>query len=100
MTTGQMRRSGGVLAVRPVVVVGGLALASLGVTPSSSCAGYVRLQYVVIATACNVLGAYAGYVTFGTPASFALGAYPAVFLIQTVRPPLLVLILAGGLVSG
>src|SRR5207244_11629180 len=42
------------------------------------------------------LGGYAGYVNFGTPAFFALGAYTAVFLIQSTRAPLPVLILAGG----
>ena len=62
-------------------------------------AGYVILQYVVIATAWNILGGYAGYVNFGTPAFFALGAYTAIVLIQTVRAPLPVLIVAGGLVS-
>src|SRR6185369_8122376 len=62
-------------------------------------AGYVIFQYIVIATAWNILGGYAGYVNFGTPAFFALGAYTAVFLIQSIRAPLPVLILAGGLVS-
>src|SRR5262245_62607887 len=95
-----MRRSGGVLAVGLAVVVAGIVLASLRVNPYLYFAGYVILQYIVIATAWNILGGYAGYVNFGTPAFFALGAYTAVFLIQTVRPPLLVLILAGGLVSG
>src|SRR5262245_16925905 len=95
-----MRRSGGVLAVGLAVVVVGIALASLRANQYFYFAGYVILQYVVIATAWNILGGYAGYVNFGTPAFFALGAYTAVFLIQTVRPPLLVLILAGGLVAG
>jgi branched-chain amino acid transport system permease protein len=63
-------------------------------------AGYVILQYVVLATAWNILGGYTGYVNFGTAAFFALGAYTAVFLILTVAAPLAVLILAGGLVSG
>jgi branched-chain amino acid transport system permease protein len=62
-------------------------------------AGYVVVQSVILATAWNILGGYAGYVNFGTPAFFALGAYTAVFLIQSVRAPLPVLILAGGLVS-
>jgi branched-chain amino acid transport system permease protein len=82
-----------------VVIAAGIALAMLGVNPYLYFAGYVILQYVVIATAWNILGGYAGYVNFGTPAFFALGAYTAVFLIQWVRAPLPVLILAGGLVS-
>ena len=57
------------------------------------------LQYVVIATAWNILGGYAGYVNFGTPAFFALGAYTAIFLIEAWRAPLPVQILAGGVVS-
>jgi branched-chain amino acid transport system permease protein len=60
----------------------------------------VILQYVVIATAWNILGGYAGYVNFGTPAFFALGAYTAVFLIRWVKAPLPVLMLAGGFVAG
>jgi branched-chain amino acid transport system permease protein len=82
-----------------VVIAAGIALAMLRVNPYLYFAGYVILQYVVIATAWNILGGYAGYVNFGTPAFFALGAYTAVFLIQWVRAPLPVLILAGGLVS-
>jgi branched-chain amino acid transport system permease protein len=95
-----MRRTGGVLLLGLAVVVAGIALALLRVNPYVYFAGYVILQYVVIATAWNILGGYAGYVNFGTPAFFALGAYTAVFLIQSMRPPLFVLILAGGLVSG
>src|SRR5262245_20661349 len=94
-----MRRTGAILAVGLAVVVAGIVLASLRLNPYFYFAGYVILQYIVIATAWNILGGYAGYVNFGTPAFFALGAYTAVVLIQTVRPPLPVLILAGGLVS-
>ncbi|HKA63479.1 MAG TPA: branched-chain amino acid ABC transporter permease [Methylomirabilota bacterium] len=94
-----MRRIWILLAVALVVVGLGILLAALRVNPYVYFAGYVILQYVVIATAWNILGGYAGYVNFGTPAFFALGAYTAVFLVQTVRPPLPVLILAGGLVS-
>jgi branched-chain amino acid transport system permease protein len=94
-----MRRTGPALAVGVAVIAAGIALASLRVNPYIYFAGYVILQYVVIATAWNILGGYAGYVNFGTPAFFALGAYTAVFLIRSVRPPLPVLIVAGGLVA-
>ena len=94
-----MRRTGIVLVVAVAMVGAGVLLASVKVNPYIYFAGYVILQYVVIATAWNILGGYAGYVNFGTPAFFALGAYTAVFLVQTARPPLPVLILAGGLVS-
>ena len=82
------------------VIAAGIGLASLRLNPYLYFAGYVILQYVVIATAWNILGGYAGYVNFGTPAFFALGAYTAVFLIRWVKAPLPVLILAGGLVAG
>jgi branched-chain amino acid transport system permease protein len=87
------------LAVGLAVVAAGVLIASLRVNPYLYFAGYVIFQYIVIATAWNILGGYAGYVNFGTPAFFAMGAYTAVFLIQSIRAPLPVLILAGGLVS-
>jgi len=95
-----MRRQGIAILVGVAVVVAAIALAKIRVNPYVYFAGYVVLQYVVIATAWNILGGYAGYVNFGTPAFFALGAYTAVFLIQSVRAPLPVLIVAGGIVSG
>ncbi len=92
-------KTGRALVVGLVVIVAGIVLAQIRVNPYFYFAGYVILQYIVIATAWNILGGYAGYVNFGTPAFFALGAYTAVFLIRSVKAPLPVLILAGGLVS-
>ena len=43
-------------------------------------AGFVVLQYIVLATAWNILGGYCGYVNFGTAAFFAMGAYTTVAL--------------------
>ncbi|HLI13891.1 MAG TPA: branched-chain amino acid ABC transporter permease [Alphaproteobacteria bacterium] len=63
-------------------------------------AAYVVLQYVVLATAWNILGGYTGYVNFGSSAFLALGAYTAVVIIKTVGAPLPALILAGAAVSG
>ncbi len=63
-------------------------------------AGYVVLQYVVLATAWNILGGYTGYVNFGTAAFFALGAYTSVALGKLVSLPIPVLMLAAGLISG
>jgi branched-chain amino acid transport system permease protein len=94
-----MRRAGVPLAVGIGLILLSVLLASMKVNPYLYFAGYVILQYVVMATAWNILGGYAGYVNFGTPAFFALGAYTAVFLIRTLHAPLPVLILAGGLVS-
>src|SRR6185312_16146648 len=43
-------------------------------------AGYVVLQFIVLATAWNILGGYCGYVNFGSAAFFAIGVYTAVAL--------------------
>jgi branched-chain amino acid transport system permease protein len=43
-------------------------------------AGYTIVQYIVLATAWNILGGYTGYVNFGSAAFFALGAYSTVAL--------------------
>ena len=63
-------------------------------------AGYVVLQYIVLATAWNILGGYTGYVNFGSAAFFALGAYSSVFIHKTFPLPIPVLIVIGGVVSG
>jgi branched-chain amino acid transport system permease protein len=63
-------------------------------------AGYVVLQFVVLATAWNLLGGYAGYVNFGTAAFFGLGAYIAVLLIKAYALPLPLQILAAAAVGG
>jgi branched-chain amino acid transport system permease protein len=63
-------------------------------------AGYVVLQYVVLAIAWNILGGYTGYVNFGTAAFFALGAYFSVVLQKTIPLPLPLMMLAGGVISG
>src|SRR3989449_1552812 len=63
-------------------------------------AGYVVLEYVVLATAWNILGGYCGYVNFGTAAFFALGAYTSVAIHKFSPMPIPVLILLGGIVSG
>ena len=63
-------------------------------------AGYVVLQFVVLATAWNILGGYCGYVNFGSAAFFALGAYTTVLFHKTYQLPIPLLILLGGVVSG
>lgn len=42
--------------------------------------GYTVLQFVVLATAWNILGGYCGYVNFGSSGFFAIGVYTSVFL--------------------
>jgi branched-chain amino acid transport system permease protein len=63
-------------------------------------AGYVVLQYIVLATAWNILGGYTGYTNFGTGAFFAFGAYSSVVLHQTSSASLPLMILAAGVISG
>ena len=53
-------------------------------------AGYVILQFVVLAVAWSILGGYAGYVNFGTNAFFGVGVYTAVFLAKAFEAPLAV----------
>lgn len=82
-------------------------------------AGYIVLQFVVLATAWNILGGYCGYINFGTAAFFAVGAYTSVVfhklpdyadtylspevasLFSAILPlPVPILILLGGAASG
>jgi branched-chain amino acid transport system permease protein len=57
-------------------------------------------MFVMLATAWNILGGYAGYVNFGTPAFFGLGAYTAAVLYKAYALPLGALIVAAALMSG
>jgi branched-chain amino acid transport system permease protein len=50
-------------------------------------AGYVVLQFIVLATAWNILGGYCGYVNFGTAGFFAIGAYAAIALHKLAASP-------------
>jgi len=63
-------------------------------------AGYTVLQFIVLATAWNILGGYTGYVNFGSAAFFAMGAYTTVFFHKAFPMPIPILILIGGVVSG
>jgi len=82
-------------------------------------AGYTVLQYIVLASAWNILGGYCGYVNFGSAGFFAIGAYTGVFLytvnqsiddlfsepvaavMHVIFPlPLPVIILIGGIMAG
>ena len=61
---------------------------------------YVVLQFIVLATAWNILGGYAGYVNFGSGAFFAVGAYTGVALYKALATPILLQVVAGAFVSG
>jgi branched-chain amino acid transport system permease protein len=75
-----------------------LAAAAVG-NPYVFFAGYTVLQYVVLATAWNILGGYAGYVNFGTAGFFAVGAYTTVVIHKTLALPILLDLPIGGAVA-
>jgi branched-chain amino acid transport system permease protein len=63
-------------------------------------ASYTILQFIVLATAWNILGGYCGYVNFGSAAFFALGAYSSVFMYKFFPVTIPFLMVIGALVSG
>jgi branched-chain amino acid transport system permease protein len=63
-------------------------------------ASYTVLQFVVLATAWNILGGFTGYVNFGSAAFFSLGAYSSVVLFTLFKAPILMSVLAGTGVAG
>lgn len=83
-----------------VVVLIAVGLALSPVNEYFFYAAYIVLTFVVLATAWNILGGYAGYVNFGTAAFFGLGAYTATVLFKWLGAPLVVQIAAAALVCG
>ncbi len=86
-----------------VAIAGGAVIAGLSALVPNQYyffAGYRVLQYVVLATAWNILGGYTGYVNFGTAAFFALGAYATVVLYKLFPLPVPALVVVAGVVSG
>jgi branched-chain amino acid transport system permease protein len=93
-------RNGTFWLVAMLVGAGLFALSLLAPNQYYFVAGFTVLQYVVLATAWNILGGYTGYVNFGTAAFFALGAYSTVVCHKLLPLPIPVLVVLGGLVSG
>ncbi len=86
-------------AVGAVVLVGFLLTTTdTGANPFWFFAGYFVLQYVVLATAWNIMGGYMGYVNFGSAGFFAIGAYSSVVLYNLMKAPLLLMIPVAGVV--
>jgi branched-chain amino acid transport system permease protein len=83
-----------------LVVLAAFFAAVSGINEYFFYAAFVVLQFVVLATAWNILGGYAGYVNFGTAAFFGIGAYTATVLFKWLGAPLAVQIAGGALVSG
>lgn len=63
-------------------------------------AAYTVLQYVVLATAWNILGGYAGYVNFGSAGFFAVGVYTSVVIHQTTNLPILAAVPLAAITAG
>lgn len=63
-------------------------------------ASYTVLMAIVMATAWNVLGGYAGYVNFGGAAFFGMGTYMAVLVLKAFGAPLGLQIAAAAAVGG
>lgn len=63
-------------------------------------AAYFVMQYVVLATAWNLLGGYVGYVNFGTTAFMAIGTYSAAAINKAAPVPIPVLMLVAGFLCG
>ena len=82
-----------------VVFLAALGTALSGMNEYFFYAGYVVLTFVVLATAWNILGGYAGYVNFGTGAFFGLGSYSAVVLFKALSAPLALQIVAAAAVG-
>ena len=63
-------------------------------------AGYVVAQYVLLSTAWNILGGYAGYVNFGISGFFGIGVYTTVVLTKLWNVPLPLCIIVAALLCG
>lgn len=88
------------LAVSLLIIVAGFAVLDWISFEYAYLASYTILQYVVLASAWNILGGYAGYVNFGIAGFFALGVYTSVFNYKTVQLPLPAAILIAGVITG
>ena len=80
------------LAVGALAIVGLFAALDWLGTDYAYLAAYTVLQFVVLATAWNILGGYAGYVNFGSAGFFAIGVYTSVVMYQTLEWPILLTI--------
>jgi branched-chain amino acid transport system permease protein len=63
-------------------------------------AAYTVLQFIVLATAWNILGGYAGYVNFGSAGFFGIGVYTSVVIYQTLELPLILTIPIAAVAAG
>lgn len=83
-----------------VLWIGSVFLALSGANNYLFFAGFVVLQSIVLASAWNILGGYAGYVNFGVPAFIGAGAYTALMMHLAFAAPILLQIAVAGLITG
>ncbi|WP_426956707.1 branched-chain amino acid ABC transporter permease [Muricoccus radiodurans] len=95
----QLGHAGFWIASAVVALALALGLRALGSEYAYFAATFV-LQYVILATAWNILGGYAGYVNFGAAAFFAAGAYATVAMGKALGWGLVPSIGAAALVGG
>jgi branched-chain amino acid transport system permease protein len=86
--------------VSALAIAAAIALALSGANEYVFFAGFVVLQAIVLATAWNILGGYAGYVNFGVPGFVGVGAYSALAVHLLFNAPILVQIIAGATLAG
>lgn len=63
-------------------------------------AGYIVLQFMILATAWNLLGGYVGYVNFGVGGFFVIGAYTSAVMLLFLKSNIIIAMLAAGILSG
>ena len=80
--------------------IGSIFLALSGTNNYLFFAGFVILQSIVLASAWNILGGYAGYVNFGVPAFIGAGAYAALAMHLAFAAPILIQIAVASLITG
>jgi len=84
-----MKRNNLIFALGAILILlAGFFAPSIVTNPFYFFAGYVIVQYIVIATGWNVLGGYAGYINFGAAAFFGSGVYLSAFLFNAFGLPL------------
>ena len=93
-------RSGLAIALCGTVLVATTMLAGSRISGYYYLAAYTILQFIVLGTAWNILGGYAGYVNFGTAGFFAVGCYVSIVLNKLFQLPLLIDMFAAAAAAG
>lgn len=83
-----------------LVLVLALVLTQIGINRFFFFAGFIVIQFVMIATAWNILGGYGGYINFGTAGFLGVGSYIAIALIEWSSASIVVQIIAAAAVAG